>query len=152
MKIGLSYSRCVRDLVEGEVQYDDVLVIIARTDFDPHDDQQWKSIWQGYGGGTDTSTMRGLFGGVAPEWAGYIDEDENRFRSISCMLFDDGKLHQPRKFGARPVRRNEYWLEAVLPDSELLRNPVVKEAWDRFLTVAGLVSKRPDQIMTRDYQ
>ena len=32
MKIGLSYSRCVRDIVEGRVDIDDVLVIIARTD------------------------------------------------------------------------------------------------------------------------
>ena len=41
MKIGLSYSRCVRDIVEGKVDMADVLVIIARTDFDPHNDEQW---------------------------------------------------------------------------------------------------------------
>ena len=40
MKIGLSYSRCVRDIVEGKVDIADVLVIIARTDFDPRDDAQ----------------------------------------------------------------------------------------------------------------
>ncbi len=34
MKIGLSYSRCVRDIVDGRVDIDDVLIIIARTDFD----------------------------------------------------------------------------------------------------------------------
>ena len=41
MKIGLSYSRCVRDIVDGTVDIEDVLLIIARTDFDPHDDDQW---------------------------------------------------------------------------------------------------------------
>jgi hypothetical protein len=40
MKIGLSYSRCVKDIVDGVVDIADVLVIIARTDFDPHDDAQ----------------------------------------------------------------------------------------------------------------
>ena len=45
MKIGLSYSRCVRDIVDGTVDIDDVLVLITRTDFDPHNDDQWSSIW-----------------------------------------------------------------------------------------------------------
>ena len=41
MKIGLSYSRCIRDIIEGKVEIDDILIIIARTDFDPRDDKQW---------------------------------------------------------------------------------------------------------------
>ena len=44
MKIGLSYSRCVRDIVEGKVDIADVLVIIARTDFDPNNDEQWQDV------------------------------------------------------------------------------------------------------------
>ena len=47
MKIGLSYSRCVRDIVDGTVDIDDVLVLITRTDFDPRDDTQWQGIWKG---------------------------------------------------------------------------------------------------------
>jgi hypothetical protein len=39
MKIGLSYSRCVRDIVDGIVDIDDILVVITRTDFDPHNDE-----------------------------------------------------------------------------------------------------------------
>ena len=49
MKIGLSYSRCVRDIVDGKVDIRDVLVIITRTDFDPRNDDQWAGIWTGYG-------------------------------------------------------------------------------------------------------
>ena len=77
MKIGLSYSRCILDIVEGRVAMEDVLVIVARTDFDPHDDKQWQGIWRGYGGGTNNTTMRGIFSGANPEWAGYEDEDED---------------------------------------------------------------------------
>lgn len=138
MKIGLSYSRCVRDIVDGKVDIADVLVLITRTDFDPHDDEQWQGIWIGYGGGTENGYARGFFSQSNPEWAGYHDEDQ--FRSVSIELWETGRLHQPRKFGAHPQRRPEIWLEAVLPSSELETNPAAKKAWDKFQTVAGLTN------------
>ena len=136
MKIGLSYSRCVRDIVDGRVDIADVLVIISRTDFDPNNDEQWTDIWTGYhtrGGWSD------------PEWVRYTDEDEDRFRSVSIELWETGRLHQPRKFGAHPSRRPEIWLETVLPDSELETRPAVKAAWDHFQTLAGLTDVKLDR-------
>jgi hypothetical protein len=144
MKIGLSYSRCVRDIVDGVVDIADVLIVITRTDFDPRDDEQWQGIWQGYAGGSDAAMVRGFFGGSNPEWYGYKDEDEDLFRSVSIELWETGKLHQPRKFGAHPQRRPEIWLEAVLPNSELEKNPSAKMAWDKFQTIAGLSSVELD--------
>jgi hypothetical protein len=131
MKIGLSYSRCVRDIVDGTVDIDDVLLIIARTDFDPHDDEQWNSIWVGY---------HDSFGMSNPEWRNYPPEDEDRFRSVSVELWETGRLHQPRKFGAHSQRMPYYWLETALPSDELDRFPAVKLAWEHFQTVAGLSS------------
>jgi hypothetical protein len=64
MKIGLSYSRCVRDIVDGVVDIDDVLVLITRTDFDPRDADQWQGIWVGYGGGTENAYSQGFFSHV----------------------------------------------------------------------------------------
>ena len=131
MKIGLSYSRCVLDIVEGRVDIEDVLVLITRTNFDPRNDDQWSGIWQGY-----------CLGGASnPEWANYDlnnKEHEDKFRSISIMLYEDGKMHQPRQFGAHPRRRPEIWLEAVLPNSELESNPTAKLAWEKFQTIASL--------------
>ena len=138
MKIGLSYSRCVLDIVEGRVDIDDVLVLITRTDFDPRDDTQWTGIWQGY-------TLGGLSN---PEWADYDlhnKDHEDKFRSVSCMLYEDGKMHQPRQFGARPQRRSEIWLEAVLPSEELEKNPAAKIAWGKFQTVASLTNVNLDK-------
>lgn len=135
MKIGLSYSRCVRDIVDGKVDIADVLVVISRTDFDPNDAEQWKSIWEGYGGG---QTFGSPYSN--PEWIDYPAEDEDRFRSVTIELWETGKLHQPRKFGARPLRRPEIWLETVLPSEELEKNPSAKIAWEKFQTVAGLVN------------
>lgn len=137
MKIGLSYSRCVRDIVDGIVDINDVLVIIARTDFDPREDDQWRGIWRGYGGGQkEVDELRMALGGVNPEWVGYTNEDA--FRKVSIDLLETGKFHQPRQFGAWPKRRPEIWLEAVLPNEELEKNPAAKAAWDKFQTVASL--------------
>ena len=137
MKIGLSYSRCVRDIVEGKVDLADVLVIIARTDFDPHNDDQWAGIWQGYAGGSTRGSMVRMFGGSNPEWAD-TDHTEEEFRSVSKDLWDSGKLHQPRKFGAYPRRLPYYWLETVVSEEELESSPAVKDAWDKFQMVSGL--------------
>ena len=139
MKIGLSYSRCVRDIIDGQVDINDVLVIISRTDFDPHDDEQWRGIWEGY------HTRDGW---SAPEWSNYPPEDEDKFRSVSIELWETGRLHQPRQFGAYPQRRPEIWLEAVLPSSELENNPAAKMAWEKFQTIAGLTNVELD----KDYQ
>ena len=140
MKIGLSYSRCVRDIVDGVVDINDVLVLITRTDFDPNNDEQWQGIWEGYGGG---QTFGSPYSN--PEWIDYPAEDEAKFRNVSIELWKTGKLHQPRKFGARPQRRPEIWLETFLPSSELETNPAAKKAWDTFQIVAGLTNTRIDK-------
>ena len=139
MKIGLSYSRCVRDIVDGTVDMRDVLVVIARTDFDPHDDDQWNSIWLGYGGGNGGATSLWSM----PEWGSYEKEDEQKFRDVSIKLHDSGKLHQPRKFGAHPTRMPYYWLEASIPAEEMESNPAVKKAWEQFQIVSGLANPKP---------
>jgi hypothetical protein len=133
MKIGLSYSRCVRDIVDGTVDMHDVLVVIARTDFDPHDDEQWSSIWQGY---------HDSYGLSNPEWRNYPPEDEDRFRSVSIELWETGKLHQPRKFGTHPRRLPYIWLETVLANEDIEKSPSVKNAWDQFQLLAGLTSTK----------
>ena len=130
MKIGLSYSRCVRDIVDGKVDIDDVLVVVARTDFDPHDDEQWADIWNGY---------RSRSGLSNPEWADYKPEQEKLFRDVSINLWEEGKFHQPRKFGAYPRRLPYYWLETFAPEDEIRDNPMVKETWDKYKTLAGLI-------------
>lgn len=129
MKIGLSLSRCIRDIVEGHVDICDVLILITRTDFDPTVDEEWASIWRGY-----------QF--MNPEWAGL---EEDAVKSVVMDLWQAGKIHQPRKFGAHPVRRREIWLETVLPDSELESRPAVKEAWDNFQMLAGLTGVNLDR-------
>jgi hypothetical protein len=133
MKIGFSYSRCVRDLVDGHVSIDDILVIVSRTNFDPRNDDQWQQIWQGYGGGlaTDRVSLQSLLGGSSPEWVGYTNEDQ--FRQISIDLWNQGKLHQPRQFGPNTHSVGQTWVDTEPLDSEHYDDPVaVKEAWNNY--------------------
>lgn len=129
MKIGLSLSRCVRDIVEGRINIDDVLILITRTDFDPTVKEQWDNIWIGYQS-------------LNPEWYGM---DHDAVYNVVMDLWNSGKIHQPRKFGARPVRRPEIWLETVLPSGELESNPAAKAAWEQFQTIAGLTNVNMDK-------
>ena len=135
MKIGLSLSRCVRDIVNGQVDINDILVIISRTDFDPRDDEHWTDIWKGYGGGQTLGSPWSQ-----PEWNEFGAEDESRVREVCVQLWETGRLHQPRQFGAHLNRRREIWLEAILPDSELERNPAARAAWEQFQIVSQLTN------------
>ena len=131
MKVGLSFSRCIRDIVEARVLFEDVLVIVARTDFDPHNDAHWKGIWDGY-----------RYGGMSnPEWAGAeptLSEDKASavYRNVAKQLYDSGRLHQPRQFGAHPARLPYYWLECIVPEDEM--NPAQQKAWDNYQLITGL--------------
>ena len=125
MKVGLSLSRCMRDILEERVDIHDVLVIVARTDIDPHNDAHWAQIWEGY-----------LYGGMSnPEWAGLEDREE-AMRNILISLFESGKLHQPRQFGAHPPRMPYHWLECIVPENK--HNPAQQKAWDNYKMITGL--------------
>ena len=127
MKVGLSLSRCLRDMVEGKVLFEDVLVVIARTDVDPYNDEHWKQLFDGY-----------LYGGMSnPEWAGMEDEEEN-LRHVLKQLHANGKLHQPRQFGAHPTRLPYYWLECFVPPEEM--NPAQQKAWNNYKLITGLTT------------
>jgi len=134
MKVGLSFSRCLRDIVEARVDFNDVLVIIARTDFNPHNDGHWADIWNGY------RNSKGL---SHAEWAD-AEPGTNEakvyemYRHVATQLYDNGKLHQPRQFGAHPVRLPYYWLECMIPEDELSSNPTALKAWEKYKMLAGL--------------
>jgi hypothetical protein len=125
MKIGYSLSRCVLDIVEGRVDPEDVSVLITGTHFDPTLDDQWNEIWYGY-----AYEQRG-------PWAG-LRHREDEVLAVICQLWNDGKIHQPRKFGANPRSTAYHWREVVLVDEELDQNPAARTAWEQFKMIAGL--------------
>ena len=135
MKVGSSLSRCARDIYEGKVDKKDVLVIIARTDVDPYNDVQWTSIWNGYGGGGSR---------WADAWGSISAEDEQKLRGIILDLYDAGKIHQPRKFGAHPGQMTNYWYDVILSPDDLKNNPAAESAWEDYKIAAKLGSAKRD--------
>lgn len=127
MKVGLSLSRCLKDIYTGKVEENDVLVIISRTDVNPHNDDHWEQLWDGYfhGGGWSET-----------EWADLKESDEEHMRRLLCEMYDDGKFHQPRQFGAHPARMPYYWLECSVPEKEM--NATVKKAYDKYKMLESL--------------
>lgn len=132
MKLGTSLSRCVRDIYDGTVSMDNILVVIARTDVDPEDDKQWDNIWRGYAG----DGVGGVWSN--PEWYNYQDK-ETEFREICVQLKKTGRLHQPRQYGGFPQRMEKYWYDVVLTPEDLEMSPTAKKAWDNYKLIAGLV-------------
>jgi hypothetical protein len=136
MKIGTSLSRCVKDIYEDTVHIDEVLVVIARTDFDPEDDKQWTGIWEGYAGGNGLGSMYSQ-----PEWSNIPAEDEQAVRDICISLKNEGKMHQPRQYGAHPPRMNHYWYDVMLTPENLETNLAAKKAWENYKLLAELTYK-----------
>jgi cytochrome oxidase Cu insertion factor (SCO1/SenC/PrrC family) len=131
MKVGLSLSRCVVDIFEKRVSMDQILVIVARTNFDPENDDQWNNVWKGYAG--DGS----FHGFVHPEWIGYQNHQQD-FRKICIDLKLGGRLHQPRQYGAHVVRLPYHWYDLILTETVVDNNPAAKKAWENYKLIAGL--------------
>jgi len=129
MKVGLSLSKCVADILNGEVDSKDVLVIVTRTNFDPHYDAHWNEIWRGY-------TSRAVFN-TAGKWSQFQSR-EHEVRNRVLELYDRGRIHQPRQFNlGYPPRVEYHWLETFVSGEEN-SNPAVKKAWDNYKILAGL--------------
>jgi hypothetical protein len=146
MKIGFSFSKCIRDIADGAVDIDDVLVIITGTNLDMLNETHWKSVWYGYGGGEpyDPSVGAGAnyIGTGRQVWRGYSSNDEGRILDIALKLWHTGRIHQPRKFNARPPSylHSEHWYEVVHTPENLEKYPALQESWNQFQTLSKLVA------------
>jgi len=78
MKIGFSLGRCIRDIVNGDVNYNDVAYIIAATAI--RDEEQLKHVIDDYLYRRDY--LEGL--------------DEAACQKIAADLYNSGKVLQPR--------------------------------------------------------
>lgn len=129
MLLGTSLSRCIRDIYDGKVEINDIFVVVARTKFDPLNDNHWTDIWRGY---------------LHNEWRG-LDDYEQEVKSIVLELHHTGKLHQPRNFKGLPLtpvavpRISWAWLELIVPYTDL--SDSAKEAWDQFKFIQALGGK-----------
>lgn len=126
MKIGFSFGRCVRDIVNGMVDYDDVYLIVSRT------------LIQ------DSTHVDGVIEHYLNEPEYLLGLDEGKCYDIGQKLYLDGKLYQPRKYGFNPrkVAQDAVWMDLMpcLNDPESLQSEQVIAAWKQYQLALKMTS------------
>jgi len=121
MKIGFSFGRCVRDIVNGEVSIDDVAFIVAATSI--HDRDQLDSVIANYMGRSD-----------------YLARlDQAKCQQVAIDLWDSNKILQPRRQGLQRHKQPETSVWVDLFPTELSTNESVKKAWDAYRFMLHMV-------------
>lgn len=128
MKIGFSFGRCIRDIVRGDVDIDDVLVIVARTHMTTS--EQVANVIAEYMYRNDY-----LLG---------LDEDE--CQQVGAELFESGRVHQARLesgniWGMGLAHGDAVWAD-VVPTTNM--NDQVKEAWNHYRFLLNMTSNIPE--------
>lgn len=129
MKIGFSLGRCVRDIVNGKVEFDDVLVIISRTRC--KNIETLETVIREYQ--LEPSYLRGL--------------DPDQCQTVARRLWDEARIHQPRMSGVNTgyIPEDYVWMDVVPTATELSEN--IADAWKAYRTMLVLGGKNlPDAI------
>ena len=121
MKIGFSFGRCIRDIVNGDVSINDVAFVITATNM--HDREQMSNVVKVYM--SEPHYLLGL--------------DYEKCVTVALELWDSNRLLQPRRQGihrhAQP--ENSVWVD-MFP-TELSQNESVKKAWEAYRFMLHMV-------------
>lgn len=129
MKIGFSFGRCLRSIVRGEVAYEDVLCIIARTRMDTEEHVR----------------------GVVAEYMwrrGYLQGlDQTVCEEIGLKLFNEGKILEPRANHINPMQvpRDYIWMDLFPTAPEGVASDAVKTAWEHYRLLITLTEQLPEE-------
>jgi hypothetical protein len=126
MKIGFSLGRCVRDLVNGDIQYDDVLFIISATAI--HDELQLDNVILNYL--YEPTYLAGL--------------DQKACMEMARRIFNGRKLLQPRLQGISRHAAPEDALWVDLFPTFLSDKPSVQSAWDAYRFMLHMTEVVPE--------
>jgi hypothetical protein len=121
MKIGFSLGRCVRDIVMGKINEDEVAFIITATCI--REVEQLGPVIDDYMLRDDY--LYGL--------------NENECQRVARSLWDNNKLIQPRREGIHRHKQpaNSIWVD-IFP-TELSENDSVKKSWDAYRFMLHMV-------------
>lgn len=127
MKIGFSFGRCVRDIVNGTVNIDDVLCVIARTCMPTEHDLKY--VVGQY------LNHRGYLRGLDPD----------KCYEVGIELFRTGRILEPRAngIGVMQVPSEYVWMD-LFPTVADVPNESVKSAWDAYRMLIGLTAQLPE--------
>ena len=125
MRVGFSLGRCIRDIVTGAVDEDDVVVIVSGTRFTTQ--EQLSAIVAEY-------MWRDNY---------LVGLDETVCQGVASVLFREGKIHQPRNFGTYRSMIPEDCVWADLLPTGGYQDPMVPEAWQAYRGMLGLTGNKP---------
>ena len=125
MKIGFSFGRCVRDIVDGVVDINDVLLIVGRTNMPER--EHCELVIQGY---LNTHYLRG--------------RDPEQCLQVGLALYDSCRVIEPRGVGAHAmsVPADHIWMD--LYPTAAVNNPGVAAAWEQYRMMINLAETLPD--------
>lgn len=126
MKVGFSLGRCIRDIVNDVIDINDVVVIVSGTRFTTQ--EQLTNIVNEYM--YRDTYLYGL--------------DEAACQGVASVLFREGKIHQPRNFGAYRTMMPEDAVWADLFPTGGHTDPMVQEAWQAYRGMLGLTGNKPN--------
>jgi hypothetical protein len=127
MKIGFSFGRCLKDLVNGTVKLEDVMCIIARTHMIT--EEHVKNVI------TEYTYRRDYLMGLDPA----------ECERIGLKLWKSGKILEPRANGisASSVPRDYIWMD-LYPTEADVTSDGVKEAWETYRLMIALTEQLPE--------
>jgi len=127
MKIGFSFGRCVRSIVLGEVDINDVLCIIART-YMPNEHDVVHVIEHYM---------------LEPRYLGGLDED--RCQEVGLTLWKTGRVIEPRQNGIHVMSAPSdcIWMD-LYPTVVGSENASVKAAWESYRMLINLAEQVPE--------
>lgn len=121
MKIGFSFGRCVRDIVNGDVNIDDVAFLITATRI------------------RDEEHVSQVIGTYMDEHTYLMGLDYNQCLEVALTLWNTNRVLQPRAQGMHRHMQpeNSIWVD-IFPTA-LSNNDSVKTAWDSYRFMLHMV-------------
>ena len=129
MKIGFSVGRCIRDIVNGEIELADVAFIIGSTAM--RDKEHMTHVIDAYMARDDY--LYGL--------------DKDACQTVAEQLWDMNKILQPRLQGMHRHRQPENAVWVDMFPTEASNNPAVKTAWNNYRTMLHMVENVDEEAM-----
>lgn len=129
MKIGFSFGRCIRDIVQGDVSVDDVAFIIAATNI--HDPEQLSRVIKEYGYRADY--LEGL--------------DLAECQRVGLLLWDSNRILQPRREGMHRHMQPEGAIWVDIFPTATSENQSLKTAWDNYRFMLHMVENVDNEVL-----
>ena len=128
MKIGFSFGRCLGSIVRGEVDFDDVLCLIARTRMETEEHVKWVV--------GEYMDRRGYLLGL----------DQAACEEMGLKLFNSGKILEPRANGISPMQvpHDYVWMD-LFPTVPNAASDSVKLAWEHYRMMITLTEQLPEE-------